>query len=211
MWNLRYEKESDLPGVTWPQLMSSDSCPCPARLSTWLCWGNINYAPFVLFALALILSTGMKRHTISVLLTLFCFADSLSKYCLNAAPLAVGSRNNIYSVKKAKAVTWLISVFRSAKWEHTKLLCSSCLFSFASRDYDEVQGPTYPERCWNLSISHLENCSLLGSLDLFSTKMLHWSLDYETVNVNLTHFVNSLPLGFLKYKMRCLDKKLPDI
>lgn len=129
LWNLRCEKESDLPGVTWPQLMSSDSCPCPARLSTWLCWGKINHSPFVLFALALLLSTGMKRHTITVLLTLFCFADSLSKYCLNAAPLAVGSRNNIYSVKKAKAVTWLISVFRSAKWEHTKLLCSSCLFS----------------------------------------------------------------------------------
>lgn len=191
--------------------MSSDSRPCPARLPTWVCWGKINHAPFVLFALALLLSTGMKRHTISILLTLFCFADSLSKYCLNVVPLAVGSRNNIYSVKKAKAVTWLISVFRSAKWEHTKLLCSSYLFSFVSRDYDEVQGPTYPERCWNLYISHLKNSSLLGSLDLFSTKMLHRSLDYKMVNVNLTHFANSLNLGFLKYKMRWLDKKLPDI
>ena len=39
-------------------------------------------------------------------------------------------------------------------------------------------------------------------LDLFSTKMLHQSLDYGMLNVNLIDFANFLNLGFSKYKMR---------
>lgn len=94
--------ESDWLKVTWPQLCLLTFVLIQPDSLTRLCWGKINHAPFVLFASDLLLSAGMKRHTISIVLTLFCFADSLSKYCLNVVPLAVRSRDNTYSVKKSK-------------------------------------------------------------------------------------------------------------
>lgn len=109
-------------------------------------------------------------------------------------------------------MTPLISLFRLTKWEYTKLLYSSCFFSFASRAYNEVQGPTYPERFWNLNINLLKNCSLFvkGHFGYLQQKILYPRLDYKMFNASLTHCVNSLNLGFPNYKVRSLDKKLPD-